>query len=247
MDRLTLQHLEQIWSRRLFKLINKNLKLLKTLRYICHIILKTLLPKEILLSLSNISFGHNVFKSRLLQWRLYASPCDEELTWWSCCFSTFPVYWVFVWQSRTSKILKDHYYVSETILLSAVSAGFSLSTCSAINVEAEQISLSTKECSMFLYSICERPVTGTATSIPKTSNAPVVATKPNWMKHHRHEYYVMENAVTYKEAERRCRDKLNSSLAFFTLANAYFEMTLTLNLEPGDYWVGGMYEMPYYL
>ena len=76
---LTLQHLKQIWSRRLFKHINKNLKLLKTLRYICHIILKTLLPKEILLSLSNISFGHNVFKSRLLQWRLYASLGDEEL------------------------------------------------------------------------------------------------------------------------------------------------------------------------
>ena len=73
----SLQHLKQIWSRRLFKHINKNLKLLKTLRYICHIILKTLLPKEILLSLSNISFGHNVFKSRLLQWRLYASPGDE--------------------------------------------------------------------------------------------------------------------------------------------------------------------------
>ena len=77
---LTLQHLKQIWSRRLFKHINKNLKLLKTLRYICHIILKTLLPKEILLSLSNISFGHNVFKSCLLQWRLYASPGDKELT-----------------------------------------------------------------------------------------------------------------------------------------------------------------------
>ena len=76
---LTLQHLKQIWSRRLFKHINKNLKLLKTLRYISHIILKTLWPKEILLSLSNISFGHNVFKSRLLQWRLYASPGDEEL------------------------------------------------------------------------------------------------------------------------------------------------------------------------
>ena len=76
---LTLQHLKKNWSRRLFKHINKNLKLLKTLRYICYIILKTLLRKEILLSLSNISFGHNVFISRLLQWRLYASPGDEEL------------------------------------------------------------------------------------------------------------------------------------------------------------------------
>ena len=76
----TLQHLKQIWSRWLFKHINKNLKLWKTLRYICHIILKTLLSKEILLSLSNISFGHNVFKSRLLQWRLYVSPGDEELS-----------------------------------------------------------------------------------------------------------------------------------------------------------------------
>ena len=76
---LTLQHLKLIWSRRLFKHINKNLKLLKTPRYICHMILKTLLPKEILLSLSNIFFGHNVFKSRLLQRRLYASPGDEEL------------------------------------------------------------------------------------------------------------------------------------------------------------------------
>ena len=86
---LTLQHLKQIWSRRLFKHINKNLKLLKTLRYICHIILKTLLPKEILLSLSNISFGHNVFKSRLLQWRLYASLGDEELSHTDNCLFGF--------------------------------------------------------------------------------------------------------------------------------------------------------------
>ena len=40
---------------------------------------ENIVAKEILLSLSNISFGNNVFKYRLQQWRLNPSPGFEEL------------------------------------------------------------------------------------------------------------------------------------------------------------------------
>ena len=55
--------------------------------------LKTKLPKEILLSLSNISVGSNVFKCRLQQWLLNASLGVKDLvklihnifSLWQCC------------------------------------------------------------------------------------------------------------------------------------------------------------------
>ena len=51
------------------------------------------MPKKILLKLSNIYFGNNVLKCRLLQWRLNQSADNEELNWLLMMFLTVLTNW----------------------------------------------------------------------------------------------------------------------------------------------------------
>ena len=63
--RMLFQPFQQIW--RLWKCLLKSMKSLYNCRYNYWKKLKTLLQKEKLLVLSNLTFCHDVFKSRLLQ------------------------------------------------------------------------------------------------------------------------------------------------------------------------------------
>ena len=74
----TISHIQQIWSRRLWKLLGKNTETLYKCRYYYWKELKTLWQKNKLLVLSNFYFCHNVFKSRLLQMRQKSSECGTS-------------------------------------------------------------------------------------------------------------------------------------------------------------------------
>ena len=63
---LTLSLIQHMYSRRLSKHCDKNLKNVHKRQVNCLIKLKTLQSKEKLLIVSNFTFGDNVFKSRLL-------------------------------------------------------------------------------------------------------------------------------------------------------------------------------------
>ena len=123
------------------------------------------------------------------------------------------------------------------------------STCSAIIIENNHHRLANKTCSSVLYSVCERSIPDSTIFVSAPSRSITTSTSnastalpsvPGWTKNRRHEYYISYDDVTNSEAETYCRDKLNSSLTFFTMATAYFRMAEELSLTAGEYWVGGM-------
>ena len=129
------------------------------------------------------------------------------------------------------------------------------STCTAFDVEHNKhLRLVNKTCSSSLYSICERPIS-VSTTVPTSISPASVATststqssattlmedrnKTQQYRNTRHEFHISYDEVTNNEAETNCRDKHNSSLTFFTMATAYFQMAEELSLAIGEYWVGG--------